>query len=80
MTCGVLWEFWNYWARARWTYDLPFLGPLEDYRLFEMPLPGFAGFPPFALECWVAFQAILLVLRKTGMRFVERLPGDDAVL
>ncbi len=80
LTCGVLWEFWNYWALARWTYDLPFLGPLEDYRLFEMPLPGFAGFAPFALECWVAFQTILLVMRKIGIRFVERLPGDEAVL
>jgi len=80
LTCGVLWEFWNYWALARWTYDLPFLGPLEDYRLFEMPWPGFAGFPPFALECWVAFQTILLVMRKVGMPFVERPPGDDAVL
>ncbi len=80
LTCGVLWEFWNYWALARWTYDLPFLGPLENYRLFEMPLPGLAGFPPFALECWVAFQTILLVLRKVGVRSVERLPGDLAVL
>ncbi len=80
LTCGVLWEFWNYWALARWTYDLPFLGTLENYRLFEMPLPGFAGFPPFALECWVAFQTVLLVMRKVGMPFVERPPGDDAVL
>ncbi len=80
LTCGVLWEFWNYWALARWTYDLPFLGPLEHYRVFEMPLPGFAGFPPFALECWVAFQSILLVMNRIGLRFVEPLPDTDAVL
>jgi hypothetical protein len=80
LTCGVLWEFWNYWAAAKWTYDLPFLGPLEQYRLFEMPLPGFGGFLPFALECWVVFQTILLVMSKLGMRFFEPLPDDDAVL
>src|SRR5262245_27492501 len=24
--CGVLWEFWNYWAATRWTYSVPYLG------------------------------------------------------
>jgi hypothetical protein len=80
LTCGFLWEFWNYWAAAKWTYDLPFLVSLERHRLFEMPLPGFAGFLPFALECWVVFQTILLVMTKVGMRFFEPLPDDDAVL
>ncbi len=80
LTCGFLWEFWNYWAVAKWVYDLPFLGPFEAYRLFEMPLPGFAGFPPFALECSVAFQTILLVLRALSARFIEPLPDYNAVL
>ncbi len=38
-TCGFLWEFWNYWAAAKWTYDLPFLGPLEHVR-YNGPLGG----------------------------------------
>ncbi|MHC4652839.1 MAG: hypothetical protein ACYTES_18520, partial [Planctomycetota bacterium] len=80
LTCGVLWEFWNYWAAAKWTYDLPFLGPLEQHRLFEMPLPGFGGFLPFALECWVVFQTILLVMTGLRLRLFEPLPDDDAVL
>lgn len=80
LTCGFLWEFWNYWAAAKWTYDLPFLGPLEHVKLFEMPIPGFAGFLPFALECWVVFQSIVLVMNKLGLRFVEPLPDADAVL
>jgi hypothetical protein len=46
--CGLLWELWNYWAGARWHYTVPFVG---DLKLFEMPLLGFLGFPPFALEC-----------------------------
>ncbi len=80
LTCGLLWELWNYWAAAKWTYDLPFLGPFEAHKLFEMPLPGFVGFLPFALECWVALQTILLLLDKIGLRFVEPLPDDDAIL
>lgn len=79
-TCGILWEFWNYWAIAKWTYDLPFLGPLESYRAFEMPWPGFVGFLPFALECWVAFQAFVVGARALGLRFVEPLPDHDAVV
>jgi hypothetical protein len=50
--CGILWEFWNYWAISRWTYTVPYLG---DVKLFEMPLLGYFGFPPFAVECWVIY-------------------------
>ncbi len=80
LTCGFFWEFWNYWAAARWTYDLPFLGRAEAYRLFEMPLPGFAGFAPFALECWVVFETILLVMSRVGLRGIEPLPDHDAIV
>jgi hypothetical protein len=58
LLCGLLWEFWNYWALAKWTYHLPFLGRWENYRYFEMPLPGLIGFIPFGIECWVMWQTI----------------------
>lgn len=79
LICGFLWEFWNYWATAKWTYDLPFLGPAEAFTYFEMPVIGLVGFLPFALECWVMFQTVVLVLRRLGLRRVENLP-DKAVL
>src|SRR2546426_1017558 len=50
--CGVLWEFWNYWASGRWTYTGSYFGNL---KLFEMPVLGCLGFPPFAVECWVMY-------------------------
>jgi hypothetical protein len=50
--CGLLWEFWNYWAATKWTYTIPYLG---DMKLFEMPLLGYLGFPPFAVECWAMY-------------------------
>jgi len=25
-------------------------------KLFEMPLPGYLGFPPFALECYAMYH------------------------
>ncbi len=75
-TCGLLWEFWNYWSATKWVYDLPFLGDLERYRYFEMPLVGFLGFLPFGPTCWVMFQTLLLALPG----FAEALPGDDDVM
>jgi hypothetical protein len=51
--CGLLWEFWNYWAYTKWVYVFPAMG---SWRYFEMPLIGFLGFPPFALEYFVLFH------------------------
>ena len=54
MICGVIWEFWNYWARAKWTYTVPIF---PNLKVFEMPLPGYLGFPAFALECFAMYVA-----------------------
>ena len=62
LTCGLLWEFWNYWALAKWVYHLPFLGAAEHVKYFEMPVPGLLGFLPFGLECWVMWQTICIPL------------------
>jgi hypothetical protein len=47
--CGWLWEFWNYWAAAKWLYIFPVM---QHMKIFEMPVVGFLGFLPFALECF----------------------------
>lgn len=52
---GMLWEFYNSFARGRWIYTVP---GLEELKLFEMPLLGFLGFPIFALECWSWFHLL----------------------
>lgn len=52
LLCGVLWEFWNYWAGAKWHYTVPIM---ENLKLFEMPLLGYLGFPAFALECFTTY-------------------------
>jgi len=50
--CGWLWEFWNYWASAKWHYIFPMY---QHWKIFEMPAPGYLGFIPFALECHVMY-------------------------
>jgi hypothetical protein len=53
LVCGIIWEFWNNWAAARWLYVFPLW---QEWKIFEMPAPGFLGFPPFALECFVMYE------------------------
>ena len=57
LVCGLLWEFWNYWAEAKWIYTLPHF---QFWHIFEMPALGFLGFPPFALECYLLYRAFRL--------------------
>ncbi|MGE5245899.1 MAG: hypothetical protein ACM3SQ_16880 [Betaproteobacteria bacterium] len=56
--CGGLWEFWNYWSIAKWHYTVPIMA---DVRIFEMPVPGYFGFPPFALECFTMYVFVRAV-------------------
>ena len=53
LVCGWLWEFWNYWAGAKWHYTVPILGHI---KIFEMPFLGYLGFPPFAVECFILYE------------------------
>lgn len=65
--CGFLWELWNFWAQARWYYTIPFVGSV---KFFEMPVLGFLGFPPFAVECFVLIRAYLMLksrVQKLGV-------------
>jgi hypothetical protein len=61
--CGILWEFWNFWATTKWIYTVPFF---EERKVFEMPLLGFVGFPPFAVECYVVYNFISLFRHQRG--------------
>ncbi|MFC1554999.1 hypothetical protein ACFL7D_10210 [candidate division KSB1 bacterium] len=64
LICGLLWEFWNYWAYSKWIYTVPYL---PDLKIFEMPVLGYLGFPPFAVECFVFYQFYKIILRRVGM-------------
>jgi hypothetical protein len=63
--CGFLWEFWNYWALSKWTYTVPYFGSI---KLFEMPVLGFLGFPPFAVECWAIYILVRSLLQLSGRK------------
>lgn len=58
LAVGFLWELFNIEARSKWVYTVP---GFENFKLFEMPLLGFGGFPVFALDCFVAYQTLVLL-------------------
>lgn len=61
--CGLLWEFWNFWALTKWVYTVPHVGWL---KIFEMPILGFFGFPPFAVACYVMMSSVSLMRQGRG--------------
>jgi hypothetical protein len=61
LACGFLWEFWNYWAQAKWIYTVPIL---ENIKIFEMPMIGYFGFLPFAVECYIMYNSVGLIFDK----------------
>jgi hypothetical protein len=72
-TCGWLWEFWNYWAAAKWHYIFPIM---QEHKIFEMPALGYLGFLAFALEVFVMYTTARWVLSRIGIE--EKLETQSA--
>lgn len=68
LMCGGIWEFWNYWSGAKWIYNVPFLSTI---KVFEMPVLGFGGFPPFALECFAMYVAVRRWIWRAAARSIS---------
>ena len=65
LACGIIWEFWNYWSGTKWIYNVPIL---PELKIFEMPVLGFGGFPPFAVECFVMYVTVRRLLWRGPIR------------
>ncbi len=52
LLAGFFWELLNFPARTHWEYMILPRAP----HLFQMPLPGYIGFIPFALTALVAYE------------------------
>jgi len=48
LVCGLFWEMWNAFSLVHWEYSIPYV---HAFKIFEMPLLGYAGYLPFGLEC-----------------------------
>lgn len=52
---AFFWEMWNYYSYPKWIYHVPWGDWLH---VFEMPLLGYAGYLPFALELYAMYHFI----------------------
>lgn len=56
LACGFFWELWNVYSWPKWIYHVPGVG---FAKVFEMPLLGYLGYLPFAMELWLVAQLAL---------------------
>ncbi|MGH8222605.1 MAG: hypothetical protein ACREQZ_06495, partial [Woeseiaceae bacterium] len=56
LLCGFFWELWNWGSAAQWRYSVPYV---QGLSVFEMPLPGYAGYLPFGIECALVADLVL---------------------
>jgi hypothetical protein len=49
LICGFFWEMWNFYSSPKWVYHTP---GAQFLHVFEMPLLGYGGYIPFALELY----------------------------
>ncbi len=69
LICGFFWEMWNFLSYPKWKYDLPFVGFLH---VFEMPLLGYLGYLPFALELFALYHFVIGVFHLHRLKnYVE---------
>lgn len=66
---GFFWEFWNYWAIPKWTYNVPYVG---FWKIFEMPLLGYLGYFPFAWELYAMYWFIKSLFIKKKERLLVK--------
>ena len=57
---GVFWEMWNYYSLPKWYYTIPYVG---FWKVFEMPILGYAGYPFFGIVVLSYAIAIFSLLR-----------------
>jgi len=80
LTCGVFWEMWNINSMPKWVYEVPYVG---FAKVFEMPILGYGGYLPFALEVYAAYHLLhrLLFRRRDGyLRFDAEASGQWPVV
>ncbi len=65
---GFFWEMWNYFSFPKWYYQVPFVG---YFHIFEMPLLGYGGYLPFALELYALYHFLMGVLGDRRTNYIQ---------
>ena len=80
LVCGFFWEMWNYFSMPKWEYAIPYV---SRFKLFEMPVVGYAGYLPFGPLCWCLWIALReLMPEKVRVKLVSgnQLPPPEGAV
>ena len=68
---AFFWEMWNYYSYPKWIYHVAW----GDWmHIFEMPLLGYGGYLPFALELYALYHWISSLLGDKTRDYVKVTP------
>lgn len=64
---GFFWEMWNFLSFPKWVYHVPWGNGLH---VFEMPLLGYGGYLPFALELFSMYHLLAGFFKGSETKYV----------
>jgi hypothetical protein len=70
---AFFWEMWNYFSYPKWVYHVAWGDWLH---VFEMPLLGYGGYLPFALELYAFYHLIMGLLGQPRTEYVRVHPEE----
>jgi hypothetical protein len=65
---GFFWEMWNFFSYPKWIYHVPWG---NCCHIFEMPLLGYGGYLPFALELFAMYHLLAGLLGDKQTQYVQ---------
>jgi len=68
---AFFWEMWNFFSYPKWIYILPWGNWLH---IFEMPMLGYGGYLPFALELYALYHMVVGLLGDKASNYVNVIP------
>ncbi len=71
---SFFWEMWNYFSYPKWIYHVAWGGWLH---VFEMPLLGYGGYLPFALELYAFYHLIMGFFGQKRTDYVHAGPEPE---
>lgn len=70
---AFFWEMWNYFSYPKWIYTVPWGNWLH---VFEMPLLGYGGYLPFALELHAMYFLVMGFFGLGRTNYLQVLPAS----
>ncbi len=67
---AFFWEMWNYFSYPKWVYHVPWG---QFWHIFEMPLLGYGGYLPFALELFAIYHLAAGFFGEKDSRYLQLL-------